>query len=79
MIELVEKMKKKYMSSFIDKLEKVLVEEVTEINGIKYNVGHNERYVKIAFEADEDFSNQIVSVKIKENLTNDIMIGMLQE
>lgn len=79
LIELAEKMKKKYMSSFVDKLEKVLVEEVTQINGRKYNLGHNERYVKIAFEADEDLSNQIVSVKVKENLTNDIMIGVLQE
>lgn len=79
LIKLAEETEEKYMSTFIDKVERVLVEEQIQINDIKYNVGHNERYVKIAFEAEEDLSNQIVYVKVKDNLTNDIMIGKILE
>lgn len=79
LIKLAEKMENKYMSTFIDKVEKVLVEKETQINGIKYYIGHNERYVKIAFEAEGDLSNQIVYVKVKGKLINEIMIGNLQE
>ncbi len=75
LIKLEEEMRQNYLSSFIGKDEKVLIEEEVEIDGNLYQVGHNERYVKIAIKADEDLTNQIVTVKVKKNLNSEIMFG----
>lgn len=79
LMELENKMRQDYMSSFIGREEKILVEETIEINGTSYQVGHNERYVKIALETDEDLVNQIVNIKVKDKLNDDIMLGKLSE
>ena len=68
----------KYLKSFENKEELVLIEEVVDINNAKYYIGHNERYIKIAIKEDvilENAENTIVKVKIGELLTNDIIEG----
>ncbi|NLJ90356.1 MAG: tRNA (N(6)-L-threonylcarbamoyladenosine(37)-C(2))-methylthiotransferase MtaB [Clostridiales bacterium] len=77
LIELENKMRQNYLSSFIGKEEKVLIEEEVEIDGISYQVGHNERYVKIAIESDKDFTNQIVAVRVIKELNDEVMLGQL--
>lgn len=75
LIDLGSKMEAGYMSSFAGKNEKVLIEEEIEIDGHAYQVGHNERYIKIAVKSQEDLSNEIVSVRVKDKLTDSIILG----
>ncbi|CDD07431.1 miaB-like tRNA modifying enzyme [Dorea sp. CAG:317] len=39
-----------------------------EIDGIICQVGHTKEYVKIAYETEENLSNQIVDVEIESHL-----------
>lgn len=69
-----------YQRGFIGQEEKVLFEEIAVIQGKEYLVGYNERYVRIAVlvtdrEAAETLCNTIGSVRISENLTNEILLG----
>lgn len=69
-----------YQSNFLGQVEKVLFEEEIEVNGEKYFVGHNERYVKIAVPSKGNLSllvNQIVDVTVEDFLINDILIGKI--
>ena len=77
LIDLGHRMQQAYISTFVGQEEKVLVEEEILVDGCSYQVGHNERYVKIALESDEDLTNQVIPVKVEGNLTNDIMIGKI--
>ena len=79
LINLGNEMEQKYLSSFIGKEEKVLIEEKTEINGRHYQIGHNERYIKIAVVSEKDLTNQIIPVIVKENLTEQIMFGKINQ
>ena len=71
-------MKKNYMSSFISKDEKVLIEEKITINDLVYQVGHNERYIKIALVSEKDLTNQIIPVTISKQITDEIMYGEIK-
>lgn len=73
LIELEARLNKEYKQQFMDRIEKILVEEEIEIDGEKYQIGHNERYLKIAFSSQEDYVNQIVQGKINGNLTDEIL------
>lgn len=73
LIEVSEMMSMEYKALFMGRIEKVLVEEVVEINGNSYNIGHNERYIKLAVESSEDLSNEIIEGKVLKNLTDEIM------
>ena len=66
LIDLATQMQKAYLTSFLGKKEKVLIEEEVEIDGITYQLGHNERYIKIAIISKKDLRNQIVNVNIKK-------------
>ena len=74
LILLSEKMTKEYNALFEGRIEKVLFEEALLMNGVMYQVGHNERYLKLAVRTDLDLSNQILSVKICNSLTEEIML-----
>lgn len=63
-----------YKKHFMGKIEKILVEEEIQMNGIKYQVGHNERYLKIAFESEKDYINRIVQGEIITELTEEILL-----
>lgn len=67
-----------YRERFLIKDALVLFEESTIIDGEEYQVGYNERYVRIAAKTTEDLSNRIKTVKIvgtakeQETLTAEI-------
>lgn len=75
LLNLTASQHKKYMESFIGKKEKVLFEEIVNIDGHDYFVGHNERYVKIAVDKDGVRANDILNVTIKRQLSEDVMYG----
>ena len=74
LIALTEKMSKDYKELFMGGIEKILVEEEIIINGKRYQVGHNERYLKLAVHTDENFINQILDVTVDRHLTKDILL-----
>jgi len=73
LIQVSETMSREYKALFMGRIEKILVEEVIEIHGNSYNIGHNERYIKLAVDASEDLSNEIIEGKVLKNLTDEIM------
>ncbi len=73
LMELEKEMAKNYRETFIGRKERILVEEQVVINGVKYQLGHNERYLKLAILADNDYTNEIKSVKVLAHLDKDIM------
>lgn len=74
LIELTEEMSNDYKEKFLGRIEKILVEEAAIINGRKYQVGHNERYLKLAIPTDENLTNQILNVTVEKVLTNDMLL-----
>ena len=75
LLNLTASQHKEYMESFIGKKEKVLFEEIVNIDGHDYFVGHNERYVRIAVDKDGVRANDILNVTIKKQLSEDVMYG----
>ncbi len=75
LIELTKILSKEYKANFLGKIEKVLFEEEIILEGVKYQIGHNERYLKIALPYETDLSNQLLKVKICNNLTEDITLS----
>lgn len=73
LIQISEAMSEEYKALFMGRIEKILVEELIEIDGNSYNIGHNERYIKLAIDGNEDLSNEIVERKILKHLTDEIM------
>ena len=63
-----------YRTSFVGKNIEALLEEEKEIEGKKYQVGYTKTYVKVAVEAKQDLSNQIVSGKAKELLAGEYLL-----
>ena len=62
-----------FCSYYIDKEVDILIEETVEISGKQYQVGHTKEYVMVAVEAEENLRNQIITVVIKDFLTEKIM------
>ncbi len=65
-----------YAESFIGTPQRCLVEEKIRINERLYHIGHNERYMRLAFEADSDSDiiNTIVTVTPKRYHADDILL-----
>ncbi|MDF2844144.1 MAG: hypothetical protein K0R00_2570 [Herbinix sp.] len=75
LITLAQKMGREYMDHFVGRLEKILFEEEIVVDGKQYQVGHNERYLKLAVESTADLSNQVLNVRICGYLTEEIMLS----
>jgi threonylcarbamoyladenosine tRNA methylthiotransferase MtaB len=73
LITLEEVMEKEYKDQFIGQTQWVLIEEKIEIDGVSYQIGHNERYLKMAIKCENDLINQIIKGKILGYLNKDIM------
>ena len=71
--EAVEEMSERYKEGFIGKEQKILVEETIVYEGNEYQVGHNERYLKLAIESCQDLNNQIIKVRVVEKLNDEIL------
>lgn len=69
-----EEMSREYKALFMGKIEKILVEEEMLINGILYQTGHSERYLKLAFEGSEDLTNQVIPTRVIGTLTEEILL-----
>ena len=68
LLELNETKRAAYEERLIGTTQEVLMEEQMEIDGIICQVGHTKEYVKIAYETEENLSNQIVDVEIESHL-----------
>lgn len=73
LLEMDKRFSHEYQESFMDKIQKVLIEETTMINGITYQIGHNERYLKLAVLSDKDYTNQVINVKVMRKLNDEIL------
>ncbi len=66
---------KKYREGFVGKKETVLFEEVKNIDGREYYVGHTKNYIEVAIESKEDVSGKILKVEIKDFINHEIMLA----
>lgn len=73
LMELEESMAAEYKALFSGREENILIEESMDINGVTYQMGHNERYIKMAVKSNQDLINSIVKVKVAGFLKKDIM------
>lgn len=74
LIQIEQEMRKAYKDSFIGRKEKLLVEEEVTVDGVTYQIGYNERYVKLAVVSDTDYTNQIIEVEVGNHVTEDFML-----
>ncbi len=74
LITLGEKMSEEYKALFMGRIEKILVEEETTVDGIVYQTGHNERYLKLALRSGEDLANRIITAKVEKGLDGDLLL-----
>ena len=65
---------KEFRKRKIGSLTEVLFEEEKEIDGILYWIGHTAEYIKVAKADKEDLSNCLISGKIVDFLTEDILL-----
>jgi threonylcarbamoyladenosine tRNA methylthiotransferase MtaB len=72
LIELEKEESKNFRRYYIDKEVDVLIEELKEIEGRSYYIGHTREYVKVAIE--NATINTIVSGTISDFLTDEIMM-----
>ncbi|MCI8407683.1 MAG: tRNA (N(6)-L-threonylcarbamoyladenosine(37)-C(2))-methylthiotransferase MtaB [Lachnospiraceae bacterium] len=80
LLELDETLQKQYEDSFYHKKEKVLFEEIIELEGEKYIVGHNERYIKIAVSYQphmQENLNEIMEVFVIGQLQEHLLLGKM--
>lgn len=73
LIELEETMAAEYKAGFFGKIENILIEEYMDLNGESYQVGHNERYLKLAVKSEKDLNNRIVKGRVNGFLNKEIM------
>ena len=74
LLQVEHAMRKAYQQSFVGRKELLLVEEAVTIDGVTYQVGHNERYLKLAIISDHDYTNEIIEVEVGQNVTEDLML-----
>lgn len=67
--------KKCFMEQFLNQELEVLMEELSEIAGQSYCVGHTKEYLKVAVKTDEKLENQLVTVRSKEVLEAGFILG----
>lgn len=64
LLALEEKLSKDYRAGFIGREADILIEELVEIKGESWQVGHTREYIRVAIKADNDLTGQIVKVKL---------------
>ena len=65
----------KYLQEHFGKDLEVLMEEKMTIGEGNYFVGHTKEYIRVAVKTEEDLTNQFVTVKAKEILKDQILLG----
>ncbi len=66
-------MAEEYRSGFLGKTENILIEESMSMDGQIYQIGHNERYLKLAVKYSKDLNNRIIKGKVTGYLEKEIM------
>jgi len=74
LISLAQAMSKEYKEQFMGRIEKILIEDEALIDGVKYQTGHNERYLKLAVKSEEPLVNSIVEARVCKILTDDLLL-----
>lgn len=74
LFELEKEQSREYRKRFTGKQETVLFEEMKEIEGRFYQLGHTKRYVKVAKQTGEDLSGKLISGKITGMLNDEILL-----
>lgn len=74
LLESEQKMSKEFRDYYIGKEVTVLLEETFIYQGRTYFVGYTKEYVKVAFEAAKDMTNQFVKGILREQLTEDVYL-----
>ena len=79
LLSLNENLRKEYILKFIGKNRDVLFEEEININGKSFFTGYTKEYVRVAVESDKDISGEIINVKMKELLNNEILLAEMEK
>lgn len=74
LLESEQKMSKEFRDYYIGKEVTALLEETFTYQGKTYFVGYTKEYVKVAFEAKEDLTNQFVKGILRDQLTEDVYL-----
>lgn len=74
LLDLEKKMSEEFRNDYLGETVTALLEEKMEFEGKTYFTGYTKEYVKVAFEAGSDLTNQFVTGKISEQLTGDIYL-----
>lgn len=74
LLDLEKKMSEEFRNAYLGETVTALLEEKMEFEGKTYFTGYTKEYVKVAFEAGSDLTNQFVTGKISEQLTGDIYL-----
>ncbi len=76
MLDLTMELQKQYMERHISKTASVLIEEPRIIMGKKYMLGHTPDYIMTAVAGSECAPGDVVTVRLTEILTEEIMKGL---
>ena len=71
---LAQKNGRAFREQFVGQKLEVLLEEQKKIDGKLYMTGHTREYVQVAFETNEELSNQIIKGCAIGFLTEDILL-----
>lgn len=74
LIALAHEMSMEYRAHFLGRIEKILIEEEEEIDGVSCLIGHNERYLKLAIAAGSLPVNTIVEAKVCKILADGVLL-----
>jgi len=77
LLTLEREQSKQFRSRYLGQTVEVLLEEQKELAGNNYFLGHTKDYVKVALPLEEDKlgSNMLVKVRVREFLTDEILLG----
>lgn len=76
LLSLNEKNARDYLERHLGKDLEVLMEEQMTMDGENYFVGHTREYIRVAVKTEENLSNRFVTVKAKEILKDQILLGV---
>ena len=74
LLSLEKKMSEEFRNYYAGKEKTALLEEELVVDGKTYFTGYTKEYVKVAFETEENMTNQFVTGKIKGKLKDDIYL-----
>lgn len=75
LILLEDELRRDYRKRFIGEKKEVLFEQSEIIDGTTYYTGFTKEYVKVAVVSEEDITNSILEVKVKEIYNHEILLA----